>query len=567
MPVNFGTERFDTAIDETINNIFAALCEPSRGPLVENLCKLERWLPGYYHSKLPSIPAAEQRGKEVYREFLQYLICYVCQTITERDPEALCIFLASLCPDMFHIHNDMRTTPSEAIVWSDPEGKYTALHCAEKAGFNTLLAQLMPHANKALIEENPDARNPLLIKFFLMSELKRELLTKIDMKLALHWGGNEQILQREWKLLLQSCPNYKTLSQAQRRITNQDVLAFNSIEVDDVVQWLEDFHGNVIRLIDSVRDPILDKSLIDQAREYRPVNADSVSDFICFLGDQRPYFASTFQRLVHESQDKRVLISPVTGKEIRPIADRSNSMPALMNLAKGILEIKAYVLVHNEINIEHAARLALPKPGHMSQTAAPVSPPQQRASAAHPQASPPQQRASAPRPQASPPQQRASGDSHQQQAAASASSQSHRYFWQRDTRHPQPRITAANRTEAGIVPPVIQQPPPAYDDIHYTTGYPLHVTAPSAPYMEVYPPSAPYMSPYPSSTTPMGAYQPSAPPAYPTSAPSTDHQVGFFQSTPAWTNPALGQSSQQDADIQPGATTSADEPPRLAHPA
>ena len=68
MPINFDTERFNPAIDETINNIYAAICGQSRGTLIENLRKFEIMLPGYFHLQIPPTINPQQRAQEVYRE-------------------------------------------------------------------------------------------------------------------------------------------------------------------------------------------------------------------------------------------------------------------------------------------------------------------------------------------------------------------------------------------------------------------------------------------------------------------------------------------------------------------
>ena len=126
MPINFDTERFNPAIDETINNIYAAICGQSRGTLIENLRKFEIMLPGYFHLQIPPTINPQQRAQEVYRELLQHLICYTCRTIKDGDPESLCLLLVNICSDLFHINNETGQRIPNVIVWSDPEGTYTA---------------------------------------------------------------------------------------------------------------------------------------------------------------------------------------------------------------------------------------------------------------------------------------------------------------------------------------------------------------------------------------------------------------------------------------------------------
>ncbi len=358
MPIHFPTAKFNEPIDQAINTIYAALCEDTREVLMEHLQKLKGLLPAFYHQDL-SISAPVSQAEIVYREFIQYLICYVCQNINREGSEQLGLLLASLCPNLFTVEDKNLHTRSDTIFWTDPALKDNVLNTVERSRFKMLFRELMRQAYETIAHEPPDRVHPLLKQYMVIFEFKRELLNKINDQLSLNWGKYEHRLRNEWELFLQSCPNHHVIPIDKKWVPDDFVIPLSPNDVDDLINWFDYFQQAITHLIRTFPDPITGKSLLEQER----VIQEGRADFMCFLSDRYAYFASTFKTVLQtRSPPTDMIESPVTHRMMENIAEKSHSLELIFEIQQGVMSLKEHILLNSNIAVYEAFSCLCPPP-------------------------------------------------------------------------------------------------------------------------------------------------------------------------------------------------------------
>lgn len=349
MPSNYNTETFNESIQKRIQRLFNAANTQSKSDLMTNLLEVERKFKEFYVRN-------ERKAQEMYRGLLQNLIYFICQRINEGHPEYLCQIIMAQCPNIFHIPATPRDRCS-TMVWTHPRDASTLLDAVEKRGFKQLLGQLIDQASTAIAKEQPNPPHPILKKTIYLTLLKQRLLCQIQRELNILWRPHEHALSIAWETLARSHLEYQI--QIQELFLDEEVLLLKQEDVVNLVEWLDKLHDAIINLIGQFRDPITNYSLLDKMSESPRSDHPSLPrDPMCFLSDGRAYLLSTFKQLMQSNISGAPLISPVTGKEIEPFTQASNSLIGFLRFSKSLYRLKEHIQSHAEISIKIASKIA-----------------------------------------------------------------------------------------------------------------------------------------------------------------------------------------------------------------
>lgn len=350
MPSNYNTETFNESIQKRIRRLFDAANTQSKSDLITNLLEVEKKFKEFY-------PRNERKAQEMFRGLLQNLMYFICQTINEGHPEYLCQIIMAQCPNIFHIPATPRDRCS-TMVWTHPRDASTLLDAVEKRGFKKLLDLLIDQASTAIAKEQPNPPNAILKKTIYLTWLKQKLLCQFQHELNILWRPYEHVLSIAWETLLRS--HFEYYIQIQELFSEEEVLLLKQEDVVNLVEWLDKLHDAIINLIGQFRDPITNYSLLDKMSE-NPQSDHHPSlprDPVCFLGDGRAYLLSTFKQLMQSNISGAPLISPVTGKEIEPFTQASNSLIGFFKFSRSLNRLKEHIQSHAEISIKTASKIA-----------------------------------------------------------------------------------------------------------------------------------------------------------------------------------------------------------------